>query len=431
MAQHDYTIANAAGATVRADINNVLSAIVSQNSGAAAPSPSFAFQWWMDTTNDILKQRNAANSVWIELIHFDQTGGIFRIDFDKGADIASAATTDIGAATGNYVVVTGTTTITAFGTIKAGTHRWVRFAAALTLTHNGTSLILPGGANITTAAGDMMLAISEGGGNWRVPFYQRANGQAVDSPISMAKAPPKISNGTDATNDIDIAVGKCRDDADTANLVVASAIGKQIDVTWAAGGTPGTPTGGLSSTLTLTDDTWYHVILGLVSGSIEAGFDTSITGANLVTDHSFTNTRRIGSVRRGTATNLAFVQFGDEFRWVDPPLDVNTTAQGTTAIDRTLTVPTGIVVLCRFNLSFSAPVTADMLLVSSKHATDAAPSISVAPLTTCTMRAGAGPAEQMELLTNTSAQIRTRASAASSTVRIATLGWKDSRGRDA
>lgn len=179
MPQHDYVIANASGATVRGDINNALAAIRTNNSGATEPTAKFTYMLWYDSTADALKIRNAANTAWLTLVTFDQTNGLFRIDLDKGADIASATTTDIGAATGNYVVITGTVTITGLGTIKAGTHRWVRFAGALTLTHNATSLILPGGADITTAAGDMMLAISEGSGNWRVPFYQRADGKAV------------------------------------------------------------------------------------------------------------------------------------------------------------------------------------------------------------------------------------------------------------
>lgn len=102
----------------------------------------------------------------------------------KGADIASATTTDIGAATGNFVHITGTTTITGLGTIQAGTRRAVVFDGALILTHNATSLILPGAANITTAAGDSAVFESEGSGNWRCIQYQRtayapAGGQTV------------------------------------------------------------------------------------------------------------------------------------------------------------------------------------------------------------------------------------------------------------
>ena len=65
MAQHDYDIANASGASVRADLNLVFAAIASNNSGATAPPTTFANQWWFDTANNLLKQRNEANAAWI------------------------------------------------------------------------------------------------------------------------------------------------------------------------------------------------------------------------------------------------------------------------------------------------------------------------------------------------------------------------------
>ena len=101
------------------------------------------------------------------------------INFAKGSDIASATTTDIGAMTGNYADVTGTTTITGLGTVQAGTVRFVRFTAALTLTHNATSLILPSAANITTAANDVAGFVSLGSGNWKCLWYQRYSGEAL------------------------------------------------------------------------------------------------------------------------------------------------------------------------------------------------------------------------------------------------------------
>src|SRR5688572_14107190 len=83
----------------------------------------------------------------------------------KGADIASAGTTDLGAVAGVMHDITGTTTITSFGTVSAGIWKLIKFEDALTLTHNATSLILPGGANITTANGDVAIVISRSLGN--------------------------------------------------------------------------------------------------------------------------------------------------------------------------------------------------------------------------------------------------------------------------
>jgi hypothetical protein len=88
--------------------------------------------------------------------------------------LASATTTDLGSVPGRYVSVTGTTTITGLGTIKAGTIKYVKFTGVLTLTHNATSLILPGGASIGTAAGDTAVFVSEGSGNWRCVSFVRA-----------------------------------------------------------------------------------------------------------------------------------------------------------------------------------------------------------------------------------------------------------------
>lgn len=100
-------------------------------------------------------------------------------------DIASASTTDLGTIKGESARVTGTTTITSFGTAPAGTKLDLRFAGALILTHNATSLILPNnGSNITTVAGDRMGVLSLGSGNWEATYFQRASGQALQATTS-------------------------------------------------------------------------------------------------------------------------------------------------------------------------------------------------------------------------------------------------------
>ena len=71
MAQHDYIIANQSGAGFRADLNNALAAIVSNNSGATAPATTYAYMPWADTTAGLFKIRNGANSAWITLYQLD------------------------------------------------------------------------------------------------------------------------------------------------------------------------------------------------------------------------------------------------------------------------------------------------------------------------------------------------------------------------
>ncbi|MFZ5789786.1 MAG: hypothetical protein ACOY3L_03710 [Pseudomonadota bacterium] len=111
-------------------------------------------------------------------------------------DVASAATTAIGVAASNNVRVTGATTITAFDSVAAGITRRVRFAGALTLTHNATSLILPGGANIITTAGDEAEFTSLGAGNWVCRHYQKADGTAVVGPIPATQAEMEAASDT-------------------------------------------------------------------------------------------------------------------------------------------------------------------------------------------------------------------------------------------
>lgn len=67
MAQHDYVLDNQSGLAFRQDLNNALAAAVTINSGATAPSTTYAYQLWADTTAGQLKQRNAANSAWVVL----------------------------------------------------------------------------------------------------------------------------------------------------------------------------------------------------------------------------------------------------------------------------------------------------------------------------------------------------------------------------
>ena len=67
MSQEDYTIDNASGAAVRADLNSTLAAVVSANSGATQPATMYPYQVWADTTANKLKIRNGANNAWYEV----------------------------------------------------------------------------------------------------------------------------------------------------------------------------------------------------------------------------------------------------------------------------------------------------------------------------------------------------------------------------
>lgn len=79
MSQHDFNIANQGFAATRADLNNALSALASNSAGTSAPSTTYAYQFWYDDTNDLLKMRNSADDAWITLASFDQTADEWEV----------------------------------------------------------------------------------------------------------------------------------------------------------------------------------------------------------------------------------------------------------------------------------------------------------------------------------------------------------------
>ena len=109
------------------------------------------------------------------------TGGVKVSDYlvqTKGSDISSATSLTLGK-DGNFFDVTGTTTITSIGTQGIGSLITLQFDGALTFTHHSTNLILPGAANITTAAGDIATLYEYASADWRCINYTKATGKAV------------------------------------------------------------------------------------------------------------------------------------------------------------------------------------------------------------------------------------------------------------
>jgi hypothetical protein len=86
MSQNDFNIANQGFAAFRGDLNSALQALATNSSGATGPSTTYAYQWWYDTTANILKIRNAANSDWINFASFDQGAGTWGFTGDLVVD---------------------------------------------------------------------------------------------------------------------------------------------------------------------------------------------------------------------------------------------------------------------------------------------------------------------------------------------------------
>jgi len=95
MATHDYIISNQTFPSTRSDINNVLSAIVSNNSSATEPTTTYAYMWWYDTTTTTLKFRNRDNDAWVGFASFDMDNDTVNF-LDSTVTITGLATTATG-----------------------------------------------------------------------------------------------------------------------------------------------------------------------------------------------------------------------------------------------------------------------------------------------------------------------------------------------
>ena len=110
MAQHDYNIANQTASDARADINNVLEAIATNNSGTGVPSTTFPNQWFYDTDNQLLKIRNNTTTTYLNVGYIDQTNGFEVLDDTHVVNTSGTQTGLLGdQATATWETGTGTT----------------------------------------------------------------------------------------------------------------------------------------------------------------------------------------------------------------------------------------------------------------------------------------------------------------------------------
>ena len=142
MATHDYFLSNASGAAFRADLNNALAAIVSNNSSSTPPDPTYKYMWWMDTDTGQLKQRNAANDGWITIREID--GTLLMEDGTASAPgLAFASALD----SGFFRPSNGRLAIATNGS------EWIRIMANGDFRIGQTSTAVPGLGNTTTGVG--------------------------------------------------------------------------------------------------------------------------------------------------------------------------------------------------------------------------------------------------------------------------------------
>lgn len=231
-----------------------------------------------------------------------------------------------------------------------------------------------------------------------------------------------VSNSTgDATNDIDVAAGVCRDSTNAFNISI-SAVTKQLDADWAAGTTAGMRYSGAA-----ISNTTYHIFaIAKVDGTSDIFAYTGLDPTSVLPT-GYVYFRRIRSILRvGGAIQLE-VQIGDYIRRKVPSIDLAGVSGNASAQTNTLpTVPTGIVV--RVDLNVRMGTNGGYVVFFAVGDTYPQPSTTSAALATV----GDGSASPMgfaSVWTNTSAQIGARTNSNPIVYSAAVLGYLDTRGK--
>ncbi len=228
--------------------------------------------------------------------------------------VASASTTEVLGAGTEFVAISGTGTITSLGT-GPNRKRFCRATGACTLTHNATSLICPGGANIVAAAGDTFIVVSDASSNARIVAYQRATGRALVE---------------DDTPDLD---------AIEALSGTAGLLKKTATNTWALDE--------LTTNIVFIKDTGNaNVPLSTgVLGEIQVDFACTITGVTLLADQSGS---AVVDIWKDTYANYPPTDADSITGPTPPTISAATKANDTTLLGWTTSISAGDIL--RFNL---------------------------------------------------------------------------------
>jgi len=236
-----------------------------------------------------------------------------------------------------------------------------------------------------------------------------------------------LSNNAGTPNThIDISAGIATDSSNGHVMPLAAAITKILQAAGAFAA--GTGNNGLF-TGARANSTWYHAFLirKTSDGSIDAGFDTSVTAANIPAGYGAY--RRIGSIKTdGFGNIVAFIQSGDEFSWVTPLADVSATGVANGTTNYAVNIPPGVVVDAIVQGSALSSAGAGLYHLNSPGLNDVAGNLyltGVSPATSAMAAFG-----RVRVKSNASQQIQFNTNLSSTSVWLSAYGWVDSRGKN-
>lgn len=236
------------------------------------------------------------------------------------------------------------------------------------------------------------------------------------------------NNGSDATNDLDIAAGAGADSTG-AYWIKTAALTKQSDNAWAVGNNAG----GLDTGAVGNNDYYIHAIARSDTGVTDVLYSLSATSPTMPANYDYR--RLIGWFKRSGGAIVAFTTSemaggGLDFRWTTSRLDIDLTSTLTTS-RRTdaLSVPLNFSVTALIRTMLTDASANFNAIICSPDETDGAPSATAVPLLTHSMATlGSVATGDMAIKTSATGTIAARATIATvDAYRVATLGFQWSR----
>lgn len=236
-----------------------------------------------------------------------------------------------------------------------------------------------------------------------------------------------VINVTDPSHDIDIEPGKILDSTGTFNMNLTSTLTKRLDANWSEGNNGGA----FPSSLTVTINTWYRIILiAKTDGTVDWGYDTDGDATNLLADATgFTLRRRIGWAMTDAANNLRLFFSADNdakrYVWDVPTSDLAANAS-TIGSNITVTAPPSTSAI--LNISYGNNGAINYFYVSEVTQTNTVPSATVHDIRLQSDGSFEVFGNVIKTVTATSTStVRERATAANPSL-INTQGWIDNIG---
>jgi len=278
---------------------------------------------------------------------------------------------------------------------------------------------------------------ADGETNWGTAY--RTTMDAIDTAIFNSTLPRSYLAGlqttpSQAATSVSIAAGIAMGNDQSTSISLTSTLVKVLNTSWAVG----TGNGGLYAATSIQGLQTYHLlaIIRTDTGAVDAYFDTVATGVNIPSP--YTVYRRIASFTTDANKNIAsYTQDGDYFRLATAVLDFADTNPGTSAVVKRLgSVPSGVNMQAILNAYCLSTTSNPMMHISDLDQQDQAPSQTLAPLENGgSVNSTAATVGGYRLVERTSlaGQIRYRLSSsdAATVLRVVTLGWSDTRGRNA